>query len=113
MRHTYNIDKLKDCSIANIKHLSINIPYYKVDISVLTKKSKYIAKKDDTEIRGRKWIRRTGIKAIKAAAQTAVAAVGTSAILMSDVNWAVIVSASILSAIISVLNSVVEIPENL
>lgn len=46
------------------------------------------------------------IRAIKTAAQTAVALIGTNAIGMSDVNWTGIVSGAVLAAIVSVLTSV-------
>ena len=46
-----------------------------------------------------------GIRAIRTMAQTAIACIGTSA-LLSDVNWGVVVSASILSAILSMLTSI-------
>lgn len=53
----------------------------------------------------------TLIRAIKTICQTAVAMIGTSAV-MSDVNWTMVVSASILSGILSVLTSIaVGLPE--
>ena len=45
------------------------------------------------------------IRAIRTIAQTAVSLIGT-AVVMSDVNWSVVVSASILSGILSVLTSI-------
>lgn len=47
----------------------------------------------------------TGIRAIRTVCQTAVAMIGTSAV-MSDVNWGMVASASILSGILSVLTSI-------
>lgn len=58
----------------------------------------------------KKWIKAAGIRAIKTVAQTAVATIGTSAIL-SAVDWKIVVSASILSGILSLLTSVAGIPE--
>ena len=57
-----------------------------------------------------KWWKAAGIRAIKTVAQTAVATIGTSAIL-SEVNWLVVASASALSGILSLLTSVAGLPE--
>lgn len=48
----------------------------------------------------------TAIRAIKTICQTAIATIGTAS-LMSEVNWKVVISASILAGILSVLTSVV------
>lgn len=56
------------------------------------------------------WIKWAGIRAIKTVAQTAVATIGTSAI-MSEVNWVMVASASVLAGILSLLTSVAGIPE--
>ena len=58
----------------------------------------------------KKWLKAAGVRAIKTVAQTAVATIGTSAIL-SEVDWKIVVSASILSGILSLLTSVAGIPE--
>ena len=55
------------------------------------------------------WFKCAIVRAIKTIAQTAVATIGTSA-LMSDVNWLVIASASILAGILSILTSVAGLP---
>ena len=57
-----------------------------------------------------KWWKAAGIRAIKTVAQTAVATIGTSAIL-SDVNWIAVASASALAGILSLLTSVAGLPE--
>ena len=57
-----------------------------------------------------KWWKAAGIRAIKTAAQTAVATIGTSAIL-SEVNWIAVASASALAGILSLLTSVAGLPE--
>ena len=57
-----------------------------------------------------KWWKAAGIRAIKTVAQTAVATIGTSAIL-SEVNWLVVASASALAGILSLLPSVAGLPE--
>ena len=58
----------------------------------------------------KKWIKASAIRAVKTMAQTAVATIGTSAV-MGDVNWLMVASASALSGIISILTSVAGIPE--
>lgn len=56
------------------------------------------------------WLKAAGIRAIKTVAQTAIATIGTSAV-MGEVNWIVVGSASMLSGILSLLTSVAGLPE--
>lgn len=56
------------------------------------------------------WIKAAGIRAIKTVAQTAVATIGTTAV-MSEVNWILVGSASLLAGILSLLTSVAGLPE--
>ena len=49
-------------------------------------------------------------KAIKTICQTAIATIGTSA-LLSDVNWKIVISASLLAGLLSILTSVAGLPE--
>lgn len=56
------------------------------------------------------WIKAAGVRAIKTVAQTAVATIGTSAV-MGEVNWVMVGSASLLAGILSLLTSVAGLPE--
>lgn len=56
------------------------------------------------------WFKAAGIRAIKTIAQTAVATIGTNAVL-GDVNWVAVVSASVLAGVLSLLTSVAGLPE--
>lgn len=58
------------------------------------------------DIKNKDFWRATAIRAIKTVCQTAIATIGTASVL-SEVNWLVVVSASILSGILSVLTSIV------
>lgn len=58
----------------------------------------------------KKWWRAAGIRAVKTVAQTAIATIGTGAVL-SDVNWLAVVSASVLAGVLSLLTSVAGLPE--
>jgi len=58
----------------------------------------------------KEWFKAAGIRALKTVAQTAVATIGTSA-LMSEVNWIAVVSASALAGVLSLLTSVAGLPE--
>ena len=56
------------------------------------------------------WLKAAGVRAIKTVAQTAVATIGTSAFL-AQVDWRLVISASILAGVLSLLTSVAGLPE--
>lgn len=56
------------------------------------------------------WFKAAGVRAIKTVAQTAVATIGTSAVI-GDVNWLMVCSASALAGILSMLTSIAGLPE--
>lgn len=56
------------------------------------------------------WIKCASVRAIKTICQTAIATIGTSAV-MSEVDWLLVGSASLLSGILSLLTSIAGLPE--
>lgn len=58
----------------------------------------------------KKWWKAAGVRAVKTMAQTAVATIGT-AMVLSEVNWAVITSGAVLAGVLSLLTSVAGLPE--
>lgn len=58
----------------------------------------------------KKWVKKAGVRAIKTVAQTAVATIGTAAVL-NAVDWRVVISASVLAGLLSLLTSVAGLPE--
>lgn len=62
-------------------------------------------------MRNRKsWAKAAGIRAVKTMAQTAVATIGTSAVI-GEVNWIAVASAAALAGVLSVLTSLAGLPE--
>ena len=57
-----------------------------------------------------KWWKAAGIRALKTVCQTAIATIGTAA-LMDQVRWGVVLSASVLAGILSLLTSLAGLPE--
>ena len=58
----------------------------------------------------RTWLKAAAVRAVKTVAQTAIATIGTTA-LITEVNWAVVASASVLAGALSVLTSIAGLPE--
>lgn len=56
------------------------------------------------------WIKAAGVRAIKTVAQTAVATIGTATVI-GGVDWKMVLSASILAGVLSILTSVAGLPE--
>ena len=56
------------------------------------------------------WLKAAGIRAIKTVAQTALATIGTAA-LMGEVNWVAVGSAAAMAGVLSMLTSVAGLPE--
>lgn len=58
----------------------------------------------------KEWIKAASVRAIKTVAQTALATIGSAAI-MGEVNWVIVGSASALAGILSILTSLAGLPE--
>ncbi|MCD8395891.1 MAG: holin [Lachnospiraceae bacterium] len=57
-----------------------------------------------------KWGKAAGVRALKTVCQTAIATIGTTAVL-EEVSWGVVISASVLAGLLSVLTSLTGLPE--
>lgn len=58
----------------------------------------------------RKWLKAAAVRAVKTMAQTAIATIGTAAVI-SSVDWRIVISSAALAGLLSVLSSVAGLPE--
>jgi len=58
----------------------------------------------------KRWLKAAGVRALKTVCQTAIATIGTSA-AVTEVNWVMVASASVLAGVISLLTSLAGLPE--
>ena len=59
---------------------------------------------------GKKWLKAAAVRAVKTMAQTAVALIGTT-LVISEVDWVTVASASVLAGLLSILMSIAGLPE--
>lgn len=62
------------------------------------------------KINWKEWVKAAGLRAIRTWAQTAIATIGTAAVL-EEVNWMFVLSTSVLAALLSLLMSLTGLPE--
>lgn len=60
--------------------------------------------------KAKQWLKAAGIRAVKTVAQTAAATIGTT-LYLHEVNWGLVISASLLAGVLSVLTSTAGLPE--
>ena len=63
-----------------------------------------------TKVFTKEWLKAAAIRAIKTVAQTAVATIGTAAVI-GEVDWLMVGSAALLSGVLSLLTSIAGLPE--
>ena len=61
-------------------------------------------------MKSKAWAKAAAVRALKTVCQTAIATIGTAA-LLSEVNWVAVASASLLAGVLSVLTSLAGLPE--
>jgi hypothetical protein len=60
----------------------------------------------------KKWLKIVGIRTIKTMAETAIAVIGTNTVGITEVNWLGVISAMLLSGVVTVLFNIKSIPES-
>lgn len=60
----------------------------------------------------KKWLKNVGIRTAKTMAETAIAVIGTNAVGVTDVDWIGVISAMLLSGIVTILFNIKSIPES-
>lgn len=58
----------------------------------------------------RQWIKKAAVRAIKTMAQSAIAMIGTS-VVIADINWVMVASATAVAGVLSLLTSIAGLPE--
>ena len=58
----------------------------------------------------KKWFKAAGVRAIKTMAQTAIGVIGSS-LVISEIDWLMVASASVVAGVVSILTSVAGLPE--
>ena len=58
----------------------------------------------------KKWFKAAGVRALKTMAQTAIGVIGSS-LVISDIDWLMVASASVVAGVVSILTSVTGLPE--
>ena len=61
-------------------------------------------------LKSKTWWKAAGIRAVKTMAQTAIAAIGAST-MITETNWVVVASATVMAGVLSILTSVAGLPE--
>lgn len=64
-----------------------------------------------SNITNAEWWKAAAIRAVKTVAQSAIATIGSTSIVVGDVNWLAVVSAGLLAGIVSILTSIAGLPE--
>ena len=59
----------------------------------------------------KQWAKATGIRTIKTMAETAIALIGTNTVGITEVDWLGLLSASLLSGIVTILTCIKGLPE--
>ena len=61
-------------------------------------------------MKSKAWWKAAGVRAVKTMAQTAIAAIGAST-MITETNWVVVASATVMAGVLSILTSVAGLPE--